>query len=197
MVKFEDDVIDLFKQCKYAQIDVSIDGLPSYNDYQRAGADFERIWSNSKVYHDMVDDVLHVSVSSAVGIYTIPAIHLFIDKVTIDLPRAIHTINMIGTPAEQFVGNLPNWYKDELIGMLYEWVPVGMTDGAVHETDYVSLKKTLIRSLESTSMSTISKMRYHTEILDRINGQSLFDLDQTLYNAIFQSDRISGAPGGT
>ena len=189
MVRFDEPIMQALSRCRCVEFCISIDGMPVPNDYQRTGCKWEVLWDNVMYYDTYSSHRFQISVSSAVGIYTIADFHEFVDMVTTQLPSARHLVNLIQEPREQYIGNLPHGYKESLISMLEAWQPLPPKSlgyqPPLGRTNHANIKALLLHACGTAAKVNLRQVQQHTALLDQLRGERLSDMNPALNMAIF------------
>lgn len=188
LVPFDDDILSMLASCGRVQMQVSIDGLETRNDYQRSGGSWREIVGSARLYHGMVSERWGLMVASSVGLFTVGGITDFADWVATEMPLAQHVVQMIHVPSEQAVENLPRRYKETLISRIRAWVPAGAVQPGwlpYGGTDAEMIRDLLLHSLGSDASVPLDRIRRHVLLLDGMHDTRLSDMDAELHGILF------------
>ena len=172
---FSSEIMSLIGECKRVTVEVSIDGIGSVNDYQRSHAVWDIIADTARYYHSMVDNKFRLHILSTVTAYNIHGIPDLIDWVATDLPLATHHVAPAYSPQQLTIRNLPQSYKDLMVALFKNRIPVGN----LKEID------ALIRYMLYDADCSLDDVKQRMQLLDSLNEQQLQEFIPVLYQHMF------------
>jgi Radical SAM superfamily/4Fe-4S single cluster domain len=189
VVPFDDDIIQLLTECRLVFMQVSMDGIGSWNDYQRTGSVWADIAATARRYHELTSTAWQMAITSCTGIFTIGGMTQLIDWVIANLPLAMHIVRPLVEPRWQAIRNLPTAYEESIRNDLINWKPVvraaaqsWLPYGII---DAESMRKSLLWHLGQPSNTSIADIRTQVNQLDQLRDESLKQENPELYTHLF------------
>jgi len=109
----DDELLDLLKQCKNVNIDLSIDSYGTLNEFLRKDSNWENVSNNVQWYKQHFDNI---NVHSAISAYNVNKLHEIIDFCKEN--ELFHEVVVVDGPRWMQPRNLPNEIKPWLLDYL-------------------------------------------------------------------------------
>jgi len=111
-------MLDLFTECKYLHLNISIDGYTELNDYFRSGSEFNQIVKNMEWYNALLNkrpaDSTYINVHTTVSIYNANVLQRLDDFVRPFFPKFYSSQQMMQYPIWMNIKNTPESYKVQM-----------------------------------------------------------------------------------
>jgi len=109
----DDELLDLLKQCKNVNIDLSIDSYGTLNEFLRKDSNWENVYKNVQWYKQHFNNI---NVHSAISAYNVNKLHEIIDFCKEN--ELYHEVVVVDGPQWMQPRNLPNEIKPWLLDYL-------------------------------------------------------------------------------
>lgn len=189
MVRFNDAIIELLRTCRMVHMKISMDGIGSWNEYQRTDSVWSDIEATARFYHGFTSPSWQLIITSCITIYTVGGVSELCDWVTTELPLAKQILQPAFEPLQQALQNLPDGYKQKMIAAMEAWVPAPRTAAP----DWLPqprgsrdrVKKSIIWHLKQAPNCALEAVKAQILQLDSLRGQDLAVQNPELYAALF------------
>jgi sulfatase maturation enzyme AslB (radical SAM superfamily) len=109
----DDELLDLLKQCKNVNIDLSIDSYGTLNEFLRKDSNWQNVYNNIQWYKEHFDNI---NVHSAISAYNVNKLHEIINFCVEQ--KLYHECVVVDGPQWMQPRNLPNEIKSWLLDYL-------------------------------------------------------------------------------
>ena len=188
-IAFETDILDMLSGCRKVMMTVSMDGIGSWNDYQRTGSVWANVADVAMLYYARTAPNWQLVITSCITIYTIGGVIDLLDWVAAELPLAKHICQPAFDPREQILRNLPYSYKCEMIDMIEQWVPANRDLGPpwllYGLSNPVAIKQSLIWHLSQDPNCSLDAVRSCINQLDSLRNEHLSQQNPKLFQHLF------------
>jgi len=120
MVRFEPELLEMLGQCSRVELQCSVDGHSKINDYQRTGAEWQKILENL-IYYQGLSFVFDTMILTSWSLINAGSAIEFLTFVHDNLPRFYVWGHLVRDPEYLDMRNLPNDIKSLLISRLRQW----------------------------------------------------------------------------
>jgi sulfatase maturation enzyme AslB (radical SAM superfamily) len=177
-VLFDAEMLSLLDQCKSIEMQCSVDGIGTINDYQRTGTDWSVLLENLLHYQAVLNHRYSLHMLTSWSLINCNTAIDYMETVINILPRYVHWGHLVYDPAYLAINNVPDDLKTVICDRLAAWV--------THDESMVIMhnKNIIISQLRQPSNVTPAEVLASIARLDQLRDESFAEVNPEMHAAL-------------